>query len=339
MVERDFVDIDDIMATLDKETLSKVRLASEISKDYLPTASFGINRALGGGLRIGKQHTFWGGEGSAKSALLMQTVAINQRLGVPCLWIDAEHIFDPDWAAKLGVDTTKLPIIEASTVEEISNLQFKWIDKGIRLIVIDSTSALMPTSFVDKDGEIKDFGDTNQQGTVAKDLGKMCKMVQGINYSCAIVHISQVRVDLGAQGMTKPFKPVGGKEVGHTDAFRVRLAGTKATDKQIKDTVQHGEMAFEEEVGYPVSYFVNKNRINGDLPTGEFNFFKKGEFIGIDYAGELLDEGKKYGIVEGTTWLTIYGERFQGKKNAVKYLRANPEIQEKLEAEINAKSL
>lgn len=226
------VNIEDIMAQLDKETLSKVILAKDISRDVLPTASYGLNAEIGGGLRVGKQHTFYGSEGSAKSALLMQTVALNQKLGVPCLWIDAEHSFEPAWAERLGVDINKLPVIEASTVEEITDLQNKWIRLGIRLLVIDSTSALMQSSFVE-DGEVKAFGDTKQQGTQAKDLGKMSKMVQGQNFSCAVVHISQVRVDLGASGMSKPFIPTGGKETRHTDSLRVRVAGTMANDKQI----------------------------------------------------------------------------------------------------------
>jgi recombination protein RecA len=232
-----------------------------------------------------------------------------------------------------------MPVIEASTVEEVTDLQIKWIQAGVKLIVIDSTSALMPSSFTEK-GDIKQFGDTNQMGTVAKDLGKMCKMIQGINYSCAVVHISQVRVDIGAQGTTKPFKPVGGKEVEHTDSFRVRLAGTKATDKQILGKIQHGEVLFEEVIGYPVSWFVNKNKITGDTGIGKYDFYKKGDYVGVDRLGEVLEAAVAYGVVvQGGAWFTVYGEKIQARKNVIKYLRENPEVAAKMEQEVHDKSV
>lgn len=337
--ETKLVSIEDIMASLDKDTRSKVILANDISTDVLPTASFGLNREIGGGLRVGKQHTFYGAEGSAKSGLLMQTVAVNQRRGEPCVWIDAEHIFDPIWARRLGVDTTKLPVIQASTISEVTDIQVDFIKKGVRLLVIDSTSALMQSSFVEN-GELKEFDKTAQLGTQAKDLGKMSKMIQAINFSCAIAHISQVRVDIGATGMNKPFIPVGGKEMRHTDALKVRLAGTLADNKQIKDDVQYGDVVVEEIVGYPVTWRVEKNRMNGKIGNGTYNFYKQGEHVGIDRIGEVLAEGHKYGITRAAgAWVYIYDEKFQGSKNAVDYLRENPEVLQQIEDDVNAKSV
>jgi len=172
-----------------------------------------MNRLLGGGLRKGKQHTFWGGEQSAKTGFALQTVGLNQKLGANVAWIDAEHSFDPEWAYRLGVDPERVAVSEVSTIADLTDLQVKLVRAGMDIIVIDSTGALMPKSFIDKDGELKGFGDTGQLGQMAKDLGQMCKMVQGMNYSCCIIHISQARVDIGSPGQTKPFKPIGGKEV------------------------------------------------------------------------------------------------------------------------------
>jgi hypothetical protein len=45
------------------------------------------------------------------------------------------------------------------------------------------------------------------------------------------------------------------------------------------------------------------------------------------------------GIVEkGGAWYTVNGERFQGRAKAVAYLKENPDVVDKLEEEINAKS-
>lgn len=341
MVEHEKVSFEDIMASLDKDTRSKVKIGSTITKEVVPTASFNLNKLLGGGFRKGKQHTLWGGEQSTKSAFAMQSAGIAQKLGNNIAWIDAEHSFDPEWAYKLGLDPDRVAVTEVSTIAELTDLQVKLIGKGFDMIVIDSTAALMPKSFIDKDGDMKDFADTAQLGQMAKDLGQMCKMVQGINYSCAVVHISQQRVDVGSPAMHKPYKPVGGKEVEHTDSLRVRFMASKSDKDQIKANVQRGSLVVEENVGFPVTWLINKNKITGEYGSGGFDFYKKNnpDFSGLDYAGELLDASIAYGIIEkGGSWVTIYDERIQGRLNAVAYLRDNSAILEKLEAELIAKS-
>jgi recombination protein RecA len=336
MVEKEKVSFEDILATLDKDTLSKVKIGSEINREIVPTASYGLNRILGGGFRKGKQHTIWGGEQSAKTGLMLCTAGINQKRGENIAWIDAEHSFDPEWAARLGCDPSKILVSEVSTIGELTDLQVKLIKAGMDMIIIDSTSALMPKSYVDKDGELKAFADTMQMAQMAKDLGQMCKMIQGINYSCAVVHISQARVDVGSPAMTKPFKPTGGKEVEHTDSFRVRLMSSKSDAKAKKGNVEYGDVTIEEKIGIPVTWMINKNKINGRYGEGDYDFYIGGDFVGLDTAGELLDYGTTYGLVEkGGAWYTIYGERLQGRDAAIRYLRSNPTVLEKIEAELN----
>lgn len=333
------VTLDDIFATLDKSTLEMVRRGKDISKERIPTASFGINQVLGGGLGIGKQHTFWGGESSGKSALMLQTIGLNQRLGNPCALIDAEHSFDWEWAERLGVDTDNLAVVQASTFAEVTDVQRKLIMGGMRLVVIDSVSALMPRSYFD-DGEMKNFEKTGQLGQFSRELGQMSKMIQGINFSCAVVHISQVRMDIGGNQMHVAQKPTQGKEAEHTDSFRIKLVSSKSDKKAIMGSVQHGNVLLEEKIGRKVEWNVNKNKINGNYGDGEYDLYTKGPTVGLDRASELLAYGIRYGVVhQGGAWYTVYDERFQGESKVKVHLRDNPEIMDKLEADIIAKSI
>lgn len=337
-MEKEHITVDDVMASLDKDTLAGFRLARDISKERIPTASYGINRLLGGGLGIGKQHTFYGNESSGKTALMLQTIALNQRLGEVCAFIDAEHSFDFEWAERLGVDTDKLLVSQAATIPDVANQQVRLIKAGVRLIVIDSTSALMPKSFF-ADGEMKDFEKAGQIGQISKDLGQMAKMVQGINFNTAIVHISQIRMDLGNSFMPG-MKQTGGKELEHNDSFRVRLFSSKSEKQAIMGDVQYGDIVIQERIGRNVTWNVEKNKINGKYGNGEYGLYTEGNFVGVDKASELLAYAIQFGVVhKGGAWFTIYGERLQGEKNAVKHIRENPEVAEKIEAELDAKSL
>lgn len=332
------ISFDDIMASLDKDTLSQIKIGSSISREIIPTASFGLNRVLGGGFRKGKQHTIWGGEQGAKTSFILQTCGINQKRGENIAWIDAEHSFDPTWARRLGLDPDKVAVSEVSTIGELTDLQIRLIKSGFDIIVIDSTGALMPKSYVDKDGELKAFSETAQLGAVAKDLGQMCKMVQGVNYSTSIIHISQARVDVGSPAMTKPFKPIGGKEVEHTDSLRVRLMSSKSEAKAIMGDVPYGDVLISEKVGIPVTWMINKNKINGRYGVGNFDFYTGGDYVGLDHAGEILDMSVTFGITEkGGAWYTVMDQRFQGRAAAVEFLRDNEDALEKIQQEISDK--
>jgi recombination protein RecA len=61
---------------------------------------------------------------------------------------------------------------------------------------------------------------------------------------------------------------------------------------------------------------------------------------GISKYGELIDLGSKLEIIEKSgAWYTVYGMRFQGRDNVKEYLKENPDIADKLEAEIRRDAL
>lgn len=326
--------VEDVLARLDKDTLAKFKRGSEIEKAFLPTASLGLNMLLGGGLPKGHQTTIWGNESSGKSAAMYETIGINQKDGVVCGLIDVERTYDPDWAGRLGVNNDDIFVARTSDIATVTDTIVKWVAAGVELIVIDSISALMPRSFYEKDGELKQFEKTGQVGQQARELGQMARMIQGENWDTALVFISQVRMDLGNSFMPG-MKPSGGKETGHADSLRVRIFSSKSEKQAITDKVQYGDKLMEEIVGRKVTWNIDKNKVNGKYGTGEYDFYTQGDHVGVDRASELFDYGVKYGIIEATgAWSTVYGERLQGRTKAVAHIRNNPEVAEKLEKEI-----
>lgn len=325
-------DIDEIMSRLSKDTLAKFRRGTDISKEFIPSPSFGLNQLIGGGFGVGKLTTLWGNESAGKSAHALQTSAIAQRQGLGVGYFDAEKTFDPVWARKLGVNTDEIFVSQVSSISDYADVCNDWIKAGVSLISLDSTSALMPKSFFEND-EMKPFENTGQIGQFAKELGQANRMVQGTNFSAALINISQVRMDLA--GFKPSMKASGGKEVGHQDSLRVRLFSSKSEDKALKGEV----FGMQEIIGRTVTWSIDKNKMNGRYGSGTYALYTQGDFIGIDKASELLEYGKRYNIVEGSTWLSIYGEKFQGGAKAAAHIRENPEVAEKLEAEIIAKSV
>jgi len=328
-------DFDEVLSKLDRKTRARFKLASEITTRKLATASFGINLMLGGGIDLGKQVTMWGGEQSGKSGFWLQTIAKAQEEGLSCAYFDAERTFDPVWAKRLGVDVDKLWVPRTNSIGQFTDDGMDFMRAGGDVIVVDSTSALMPRMFHDESGNIKSFDDAKQMGRFSAEIGQSSRMMLGENTDAALVHLSQVRMDVGNGGPSgTPQKPHQGKEVGHLDSLRIRISTGKSASFVIKDKVAYGDNLFEEIVGNKVSWTIDKNKMNGKSWVGVYNFMKIGQHVGVDYASELISWGQKYGIIEGSTWIDIGGKKFQGGPAAIKHLYKNPEEMKLIEKKI-----
>lgn len=329
--------MEDVLASLDKETLKQVILASDIERKFIPTHSVGLNLLLGGGFSRGHQTTLFGNESCGKSTFMLETIAKNQRENpdFSVAWMDTEKTLDREWSRSLGVDTDKLLVSYKSNIGEATDMMIKWINAGVDLIVVDSSSNLMPKSFFDKDGTMKDFDKTGQMGQMARELGQMCRMLQGVNFETSVVFISQVRMDLG--GFIPQEKASGGKEVGHLDSLRIKLSSSKSESKALKGEVQRGDFLIEEIIGRKVNWKIAKNKVNGRYGVGEYDLLTQGTRLGLDAGAELRDYGVEYGIVEksGNSRFIINGENINGKDNAAAYIASSPELVEFLTDEIS----
>jgi recombination protein RecA len=87
----------------------------------------------------------YGPESSGKTTLALHAVAEIQKAGGNCVLIDAEHAFDPDYSAALGVNMEDLVVCQPDS----GDMALQTADHMIRsaavdLIVVDSVSALVP---------------------------------------------------------------------------------------------------------------------------------------------------------------------------------------------------
>ncbi len=100
--------MEEALALLDPKIRKRLTNGVGFTTTFQKTPSYGLNRALNGGLPYGRQVLIWGSKSSAKSSLCLQMIALAQEEGKLCAWIDAEMSYSEDWAKKLGVDTDNL---------------------------------------------------------------------------------------------------------------------------------------------------------------------------------------------------------------------------------------
>jgi recombination protein RecA len=265
-------------------------------------------------------------------------IAEAQKEGKTCAWIDAEHSYSQDWAEKLGVDSENLIYSPAKTINDMVDIATQLMEAGVDIIVVDSISALLPAIYFEKDStELKKLEDTKQIGAEAKDMTHAVKMLNYANKNTLLVLISQQRNQFGS--MHASHIPTGGMAVKFFSSTIVKLWSSEAEANAIKAGVKVGDKIIEQRVGRPVNWIIDYNKLGPPNLSGQYDFYFQGENLGVDQVGEVLDVAEQFGIIEkGGAWYTVNEERFQGRAKAVQYLRDNPDVVEKLKAEIYAKS-
>jgi recombination protein RecA len=330
--------LDDILAKLDPKTRARVQSAQNVKVERQPTPSIGLNLALRGGLGYGRQVMVWGNKSAGKSSFCLQMIAVAQKEGKTCAWIDAEDSYDQEWAELLGVDSGSLIHSKVKTINDMVDVSTKLMEAGVDIIVVDSISALLPAIYFEKDGnELKDLQDTKQIGAEAKDMTHAVKMLNYANKNTLLVLISQQRNQFGS--MHASHIPTGGMAVKFFSSTVIKLWSSEAEANAIKAGIKVGDKIIEQRVGRPVNWIIDYNKLGPPNLSGQYDFYYQGDTLGIDAVGETLDVAEMCGIVEkGGAWYTVNKERFQGRAKAVQYLRDNPEVVSKLQEEISARS-
>ena len=331
--------IEDILANINPKLRKKLTLGSEIEKtEFAKTPSFGLNRALNGGLPYGRQVLVWGNKSSGKSSFMLQTVAEAQKEGKVCAWIDAEMTFDPKWATTLGVDIDHLIVSTARTINDMVDVGTELMEAGVDVLIVDSISALLPAIYFEKDSsELKQLENTKQIGAEARDMANAVKMLNYANNQhgkTLLVFISQARNSLGSMYVSQI--PTGGKAVQFYSSTIIKLFSSESDNQAIKGKIYVGDKIIEEKIGRKVRWDVQFSKTSPAFQSGEYDFYFRGPDIGVDSIADLVDTAELLGHVErGGAWYTVEGERYQGRDKMILGVKENLDIQDALREKID----
>jgi recombination protein RecA len=328
---------EEILAKLSPKTRNRAKMASEVVLEKQPTPSVGLNSALQGGIGYGRQTLIWGSKSAGKSTFCLGTIALAQAQGKRTAFIDSEQSFDPSWAERLGVNTSKLIYTDVKTIEDMVGAGVEFMKAGVDLVTADSISALLSSAYFEKDKkseELKDLSGTKQIGSEARELANGVKMLNYANKNTALLLISQVRNKITTYGAMH--QATGGHAVDFFSSTVIKLTSTAKEADQIEGEIFNGDRIITEPIGRPVNWSIDKNKLGPPNRYGRYDLYYAGDFVGIDNVGEAFDIGEKFGIVtkKGTSWYTVFDTQFQGRPKAIAYLRENPDVLEKLREEI-----
>ncbi len=328
------MNIEEVLANLNPKLRKKVSLGSEIEHvQFATTPSYGLNRALNGGLPYGRQVLIWGNKSSGKSSFCLQIIAEEQKKGKVCAWIDAEMTFSPEWATQLGVDTENLIVSTARTINDMVDVATDLMKAGVDVVIVDSISALLPAVYFEKDSaELKQLENTKQMGAEARDMSNAVKMLNYANNQekpTLLILISQARNNLGAMYVNQI--PTGGKAVQFYSSTIIKLFSSESDNQAIKGKIYVGDKIIEEKIGRKVRWDVQFSKTSPAFQSGEYDFYFRGDDVGVDSVADLVDTAEMIGLIERAgAWYTVEGERFQGREKLVAGVKEQLDIKELL---------
>lgn len=325
--------LDKLLQQLNPKIAKSFQTARETKNEMLPTASHGLTNDLNGGFGKGRIAMVYGNTSAGKSALMMQSMGMWQRAGQTCAYVDVEGTWDNDWATRLGVDVDDVLLVRDRSVSKIYNKIRPLLESGIDAIVIDSMSMILPDAFIDGDGRGKDLENQVQIGAQSKAIARLCNAIHYSNENTAVIIISQTTTEIG-QTYTKQV-PTGGKKPMFASSQIVKLTSSNTDAKQIKGSVQVGNKMLEYPIGRKVDSLVEKNKLGPQGGASKYDFYYRGDYIGVDHVGEALDEAVRFGVVDkGGAWYSYGDDRFQGRDAIVTHLRSCPDDMQAIKKEL-----
>ncbi len=306
-----------------KGSIMKMGEASQrLSIEVIPTGAIALDIALGiGGLPRGRVIEIYGPESSGKTTLAQHIIAQAQKMGGVAAFIDAEHAFDPLYAARCGVDTINLLVSQPDFGEQALEICEMLVrSNAVDVIVIDSVAALVPRAEIEGD-----MGDS-LPGLQARLMSQALRKLSGAisKSKSTVIFLNQLRLKIGVM-FGSPETTTGGQALKFYASVRL--------DIRRIETLKSGT----EMIGSRARVKVVKNKVAPPFRQAEFDIMAN---EGISRAGNVLDVGVDLEIIRKSgAWFYLGEDRLgQGRENAKQFLNENPVLMDEIERLIRSQS-
>lgn len=280
------------------------------------TGSPYLDWALEGGIPRGRTIEMYGNPSAGKSLLSLQTTATAQEAGLDCVYMDAEMSFDPDFAAKHGVNLDSLLVVQEQEGDNLWNMLIKLIEGGADLIVVDSIASIVPTYEAENDMEKQTVG--LHARMMSKGLRKITGLLRENN--CTVLFLNQIREKIGSYG--NPEITTGGRALGFYASVRIQ--------------VRRGEFYVEnkEKVGQEIRFKIQKSKTSMPFREGYLKYYYETGFDKIDEMVSMLIVNEYVTRKGSYYYLNGEEEGYRGRQALEKAIREDDSLQKKLMKEV-----
>lgn len=262
--------------------------------DVVPTGSLALDFALGtGGWPLGHPVHLYGEPDIGKSSTLGLAAFRNaQAQGLTTGLIAVEPGFDPDWAAKHGVDPELLVVARPNDGQDAFDILYDWVTGSVvDFIIFDSIGGVVNPKENKEEGKVQVGG---AAGLITMGVRRILMPTWKNNKG--LILLNQVRDDMKSRYAN--VKPPGGRLLTHACDVWVHLRQSSGTDalKKIKD---EGEDVI---VARNLTAVITRNKLcEGTGVKAKFWYHNKEteEYgpVGMDMTADIVATGLRTGVI------------------------------------------
>lgn len=285
-------EIDNLIAEVNKKYKTDIiRKASDLKGiEFIPYTSPMMNYLTRGGVPVGRIVELVGLPQSGKTTTALDIISNFQKKYTDkyCVYLDAENTIDKEWGETLGVDWSKVILIqpESEYGEELLDMLLDYIRSGkVGLAVLDSAPFIIPKAVQEKGLDEKSYGGNSALMKAFCDKAvPLCKKTE-----CTFLMINQLRENIG--NPYKPFKIPCGTAIAHACSQILWFTKGSLLDEKYKEV----SSGYANPSGNLVSVKVEKNKVTKNdrrLQTYTLNYS-----TGVDEIKDTLDLAIMLGII------------------------------------------
>ena len=268
-----------------------------------------------GGIPDGRIIEIYGPESAGKTALACHIIGCAQRAGGLALFVDAEHALDLNHARTIGVDIDNLIVSQPDYGEQALEVVLAFVrSRAVRIIVVDSVSALVPKAELDGD-----MGDSHM-GLHARLMSQAMRKLAGevAKSGCIVIFINQIREKIGVM-FGNPETTTGGRALKFYASVRLEV-------RRLSNS-EGGQLLneFKDHIGHRMRVINKKNKVGTpfretllDLMYAN-GFNTKDDMVEYAIQTGVLIEGTKTKTSEGNGvpkgWLALKGNENNYRRN------------------------
>jgi recombination protein RecA len=149
-----------------------------------------------------------------------------------------------------------------------------------------------------------------------------------------LVLISQSRNNISAMYTSQ--QPTGGQATKFYSSSIIKLFSSESDNQAIKGKIKVGDKLIEEKIGRKILWQLQFSKTSPGFQSGEYDFYFRGNDIGIDSIGDLVDTAEFVGLVNRTgAWYQLEdGSKVQGREGFVNRVKEDLDLQESLKKKL-----